>query len=482
MRQVESPQIQFGETIISQIEFDPKSRDDIPQLLMGLQHIYTTESTKIEIFRILEAMVPPQVDPTNGRPGMMLWKILVMGTLRLSLNWDYDRLHEMVNQHRDIRQMLGHGLFDQDYKYSLQTLKDNVHLLTPEILDKIDQVVIKAGHTLVKKKDDILKGKCDSFVVKTNVHYPTDINLLFDAMRKVITLLSTLLALYGVSGWRQNSYNIKKVKQLFRKAQKLKHSTSDNPKKKKEREAIIIEAYQAYLDLVDLYLKRAKMAIEILRESYFVTEGQLSKINGYIVHAERQIDQVHRRVIEDETIPHDEKVFSIFEEHTEWICKGKAGVSQELGLRVCILDDQYGFILHHQVMEKKTDDQVPVSMVEETQEKFDNFSICSFDKGFHSPSNQEKLRDLLDLSVLPKKGKLSQKDRERQYSEEFVKYRRQHSAVESAINALEVHGLDMCPDHGIDGFKRYVALAVLARNIQTLGVHVKKRKLQSRKL
>ncbi len=133
-------------------------------------------------------------------------------------------------------------------------------------------------------------------------------------------------------------------------------------------------------------------------------------------------------------------------------------------------------------MEKKTDDQVPVSMVEETQEKFDNFSICSFDKGFHSPSNQEKLRDLLDLSVLPKKGKLSQKDRERQYSEEFVKYRRQHSAVESAINALEVHGLDMCPDHGIDGFKRYVALAVLARNIQTLGVHVKKRKLQSRKL
>ncbi len=66
MRQVESPQIQFGETIISQIEFDPKSRDDIPQLLMGLQHIYTTESTKIEIFRILDAMVPPQVDPTNG--------------------------------------------------------------------------------------------------------------------------------------------------------------------------------------------------------------------------------------------------------------------------------------------------------------------------------------------------------------------------------------------------------------------------------
>jgi len=47
--------------------------------------------------------------------------------------------------------------------------------------------------------------------------------------------------------------------------------------------------------------------------------------------------------------------------------------------------------------------------------------------------------------------------------------RKQHSAVESAINALEVHGLDKCPDHGIDAFERYVALAVLSRNIQKLG-------------
>ncbi len=76
----------------------------------------------------------------------------------------------------------------------------------------------------------------------------------------------------------------------------------------------------------------------------------------------------------------------------------------------------------------------------------------------------------LDRVILPKKGKLSQKDREREYSDEFIKARHQHSAVESAINALEVHGLDRCLDHGIKGFKRYVALAVLGRNIQKIGV------------
>ena len=185
--------------------------------------------------------------------------------------------------------------------------------------------------------------------------------------------------------------------------------------------------------------------------------------------AERQIDQIWHRVIEDEKIPHSEKVFSLFERHTEWISKGKAGVPVELGVRVCILEDAIGFILHHKVMEKQTDDKVAIEMVTETQQGFPNLKGCSFDKGFHSPQNQEALKETLDCVVLPKKGRLSKADKEREYSEEFMNMRHQHSAVESAINALEVHGLDKCPDHGIKGFKRYVALAVLARNIQKLG-------------
>src|SRR6266568_7622829 len=77
------------------------------------------------------------------------------------------------------------------------------------------------------------------------------------------------------------------------------------------------------------------------------------EIEKFINHADRQIDQTRRRVILGETIPHDEKVFSVFQTHTEWISKGKAGVPVELGLRVCVMEDQHRFILHHQVMEKQ---------------------------------------------------------------------------------------------------------------------------------
>ena len=133
------------------------------------------------------------------------------------------------------------------------------------------------------------------------------------------------------------------------------------------------------------------------------------------------------------------------------------------------MEDSHGFILHSLVMQNTTDDKVAVPMVEATKTQFPNFNACSFDKGFHSPDNQKDLKSHLDQVVLPKKGKLSKADQEREYAPEFMQAKRQHSAVESAINALEVHGLDKCPDHGIDAFERYVALAVLSRNIQKLG-------------
>ena len=87
----------------------------------------------------------------------------------------------------------------------------------------------------------------------------------------------------------------------------------------------------------------------------------------------------------------------------------------------------------------------------------------------------------MDCVVLPKKGRLSAKDKQIEHSEEFVESRRKHSAVESSINALENHGLDRCLDHGLDGFRRYVALAVLARNIQILGQLIQQKELKRQK-
>ena len=152
MRKVFEPQMTFGQTPIDQIKIDMRARDEIPKLLLGLQHIFCDKTLRQKVFDLLETIVPADVDSKNGRPGMDLWKILVMGTIRLSCNWDYDKLQEIVNNHKTIRQMLGHGLMDDDDMYALQTLKDNVQLLTPEILDEINTLVVEEGHKLLVKK------------------------------------------------------------------------------------------------------------------------------------------------------------------------------------------------------------------------------------------------------------------------------------------------------------------------------------------
>jgi hypothetical protein len=238
------------------------------------------------------------------------------------------------------------------------------------------------------------------------------------------------------------------------------------------------------MDVCQGFIFRAKETIRILRDLRLVSASQnfrLSTVEYYIRHAERQIDQIHRRVILGEKIPHKEKVFSIFEPYTEWISKGKAGVPQELGLKICVLRDQYGFILYHRVMQQETDDKVTLPIVQEAKDRFAKLAGCSFDKGFYSPENKRQLSEILDYVVLPKKGRLSVKDKELEQSEEFVESRRKHPAVESAINALENHGLDRCLDRGLHGFKRYVALAVLARNLQIVGHLIQQKELKREK-
>jgi len=473
-RLVEQTQMQLGQESIAAIQFDIKSRDDIPKILRGLQYIYTTDSIRTPVFELLDKKLLPNVDKKNGRPGMELWKIIVMGVLRLDLNCDYDRLQELVNHHDLVRQMLGHSEFFDKTPYNLQTIKDNVSLLTPELLEEINHTIVKAGHELLgkKKENEPLRGRCDSFVVETNVHYPTDINLLFDAVRKVIQLTAQLSESHGLPGWRQNTYNIKQIKRLMRIAQKKKRVSAKSESQKEKCEEAIKQSHSDLIALAETFLKKASETQCELTASCKLSMGDIAQIESvqhFMQHAERQIDQIKRRVLEGEIIPHEEKVFSIFQSHTEWISKGKAGVPVELGLRVCILEDQHQFILNHRVMEKETDDQVAVPMVKVAKTAFPQMTSCSFDKGFHSKSNQEMLSEILDSVGLKRKGKLSQKAKLIESSDEFKQAINKHSAVESAINALEVHGLDKCRDHGIDGFKRYVALSIVARNIHRIG-------------
>jgi len=421
------------------------------------------------VFACLATTIDTSLDITTGRPGMDLWNIFVLATVKLAINCDFDRLQDLANHHIVLRQMLGHSDWADPYHYALQTVIDNVNLFKPEVLLNINQIVVDAGHALLNvKSTDPLKARCDSVVSETDVHYPTDINLLWDAMRTLIEITGRACEKYNIPGWRQYRFNLKQLKKKYRKVQNARYSNSKDETKKQIKKEVVDQLYRDYLSLANHFIEKSESAMIALAQQGDILH--VFQMDNAIMHALRQIDQIDRRVLNDEIIPHAEKVFSIFEPHTEWISKGKAGVPVELGVRVCVLEDQHQFILHHRVMWKETDDKVAVLMVDAAKQHFPSLNQCSFDKGFYSPANVKDLDKKLDLCVLPKKGKLNKAEQEKTQQEDYQQARRQHSAVESCINNLDIRGLSRCLSYGANGFERHVGLCVVATNIHHIGL------------
>ena len=151
MRKVESEQFELGSAPIADITINVKSRDDIPALLLGLQHLYVTDYLREQVFELLEAEGKPNVRKDTGRPGMELWRILVLAIVKQGLSCDFDRLTHIANYDNLVRQMMGHGPVASHF-YELQTVVDNVSLLSPQLLVKINQLLVQDGHKVVRKK------------------------------------------------------------------------------------------------------------------------------------------------------------------------------------------------------------------------------------------------------------------------------------------------------------------------------------------
>lgn len=473
MRIVQFPQNYIGQTAIEDLYLDPHSRDDIPKTLIGLQHLYSTPELRQKVFDLLESELlasPAEtgddadseesqgINPATGRPGMDLWKILVLGVVKQGLDCDYDRLENLANRHVDVRAMLGHDIYWDKTKYRPRTIARNVDLLTPRLLLKINKITVDAGHALVgHEAGQRLQARCDSFVVETDVHYPTDVNLLWDSLRCLVRSVAGRCKEFGLGGWRQSKHLTDKVRQAFNQVRTAKQRA-----KKEDRVA-------GYLELATEIVERAEGSLEQL-EKAGEEAGNLNEINGYLDHAKRQMDQVERRLVLGETIPHAEKVFSIFLNHTRWCVKGKPGIQVELGVPVSVVESEHQFVMNYKVMWEESDVDVGAELIADTQAEYPDLKRCSFDKGYHSKGARKALDRLLELVAMPRKGKLSKAAKEEESEEEFVAARRAHAAVEAGIRNLEKHGLERVRSRSKDGFERTVGLSVVATNVHRIGL------------
>ena len=267
-------------------------------------------------------MICDQVSSESGRDGIDCWSVFVFAVLRLSSNWSYDVLENMVNNHRDIRGMVGlNSWLDQDKRFSRQTLHENLSRLTPEGLDKISDIIVEVAYEELSLSKEFLLGRCDSFVMETNVHFPTDLNLLLDCVRKSIDLTTQLSVCYNLTGWREHKSLFSKVKRLYTQLSRMRESRSTERLKQLSCHEKIKQCCSDYLICSRSIFDKVESTLSLIEA------GTLSEaIEHFVAHGRMLCSQINRRILNDEKIAHDEKIFSVFEPYTEWIVKGKAGV------------------------------------------------------------------------------------------------------------------------------------------------------------
>jgi transposase, IS5 family len=239
--------------------------------------------------------------------------------------------------------------------------------------------------------------------LETNVHFPTDVNLLWDAGRKCIELCSGLSERLGVSGWRKDRFWKKLINSQMRQVGRIKQGGGKN---KGER---LIKAVKTYLCRArELESKvegsQRELTLRVVEVSDIL---QLEEIHYFLKMLVKHIDLVDRRLLQGEKIPHDEKLFSLFEPHTEWITKGKAWPPMELGHRLLLTTDQYQLVLDYKVMEKSVDQSETLPLARRLFENYGEqaFESMSFDKGFSNEKVREELERQVGLVVMPKKGR-----------------------------------------------------------------------------
>jgi transposase, IS5 family len=468
------PQPSLDLVPITAVPLNTQCRDEMVPILAGLQAIYADPATRDGILDLVAKDVNPTASATRGRPGLLYWQILVLAAVRQGCNLNYDRLQNLAEEHNTLRRIMGIGTWEDDLppaerNLDWRRLRDNVCLVRPETLDPINTAVVQLGHRLVPDAPEQVRG--DSFVVDTNIHYPTDAHVLVDGLRKITQLALALAVLLGLPGWRQGRHlqrRFKKQLRLINTACKSKKAGADARRR---------QAYQPLLKLARRVLRRARKLLAQARGTTALIpldEGtaRLKELEHYVDLTERVAENGRRRVVLGETVPNGEKIFSVFEPHTELVNRGKTPQAIQFGRRVLTIEDRAGFIVHYDVIERgQQDADIAEPMLQKAQQKCANrIKAASFDRGFHSPANQQKLAKVVASPCVPVRGHRQAERQQAEATEEFQQQRRWHPGVESLIHGLQAgNGLNRCRDRSEPGLKRYVGLAVLGRNLHVLG-------------
>lgn len=402
--------------------------------------------------------------PATGRHGVTAPQVLRSLILMRVKNWDYRELRERIADGYTLRHFTQ---FESQRVPKHDAFNRAINRLSPDTLQAVNDAVVHAAVAL--GLEDGTKLRVDTTVVETDIHHPTDNRLLWDSVRVLTRLVRRLNDVLptGVGPFTN------RTRAARRRMHEIERMTA------KERHTQQVPTYRALIGVAARVVTDARAVVARTQGSDrdLTTRLAVAAIHGEIARhcelADRVISQARRRVLQGEQVATADKLYSIFEPHTDLIKRGKVLKPIEFGHKVFLAESGRGLITQYHVLTGNPADQVHVtpSLERHTQAFGHAPDLYSSDRGFFNAANLEACQTAgVKCTCIPQAGGRRSADREAlEKSPAFKKGQRFRAGIEGRISVLfRGRGMKRALVEGRERFELLVGAAVLANNLMKI--------------
>jgi IS5 family transposase len=303
--------------------------------------------------------------------------------------------------------------------------------------------------------------RTDTTVVESNIHYPTDSSLLWDAWRVAARLLQRAREIERES--MTHRFHSRKVKKLYLFITRYIISLSAS------RQQAVQASFRTLIERVEWIVGVAGEFCETIRSSSnLVLAGVALELHAYLPSMRTVVATARRANVAGEKVPASERVFSLFEPHTELIKRGRRQKPVEFGHKLLLCETVEKFITDYEVYEQQQPDCDLTQPVIERHEKLfgERPVVLAADKGFcPEESKRQELAKLVANLAIPR--------RMQDFMDKLLASCQAFRAgIEGTISGLKrVFRLFRCFFRGFNGFARSVGLGVFCHNLIVLAEH-----------
>jgi transposase, IS5 family len=462
-------QLHFGEGLIAEEVAD--LRED---WMTYADQVLEDEQLVSTVYEALARRSPKS--RTRGRRGTPADVVLRLLLLKHVRNWSYQVLEREVRANLVYRDFTHVGAAKAP---DAKTMGRWGLALGPEGVEKIHERVVE-----IAKENQVVKGRkmrLDTTVVETNIHYPTDSNLLGDGVRVLIRAMKRIGEIAGQQGakLRDRSRSVKlRILEIGRVTR-----TKGGPNKER-----LQKGYEKLLSTVGRVVGQAKRfsgeiaegvkrSADVMKQA--ALEGFRQELDTFVPRVQQVIRQAKQRIFGGDTHA-PEKLVSIFEPTTEIIRKGKAGKPTEFGKMVKIQEAENQIITDYAVYDKRPSDSELVVAAIDVHEKRLGCTprLVAGDAAFYSAKNEAAAHERgVKRVCIPNRSTKSVERKREQKKPWFKNGQKWRTGCEGRISVLKrPHGLRRCPYRGDSGMKRWVGLGVIADNLHHIGTVLSDRK------